>query len=452
MKTRMEVVTQAFHPKNRNANKSTNYKEKESSKAPSWRRQRQEEISSSHSGQKKDKGNKIISDQKSTPSKNLEPRANELWDLPTSLTAEEKSGLSQREMFELERQKFLTLREQQSTVNRPSSFHAESDEIMDDLKAEQEQQDTFSPKESVQSDSLDKLPPISVDEMQWLGDMLKGDVKENLQDEDLFCQFFSSSITASSSSSSTVSDGKRSSSFESNGKSSRLGSILGIQLSPHRNGSEVEFPKPSNSANNIGESVLGADAGLEPLPSAVSTENRIFENIPFQEKSKKSRDLLSALGFSPQRNQPSTQSEHSITISNTQNFVFQNSEVSPSASPSPHLATTGSVDASSGKESNVRTPSSAKRVTMSASSRMQLQRMKQSSGNKKKTVTSTVEKTSPQLSHDQEESISTRKLFSANEDIPSPDSLPKSQATPNPPKCSTNSKGAALLKCLNKKV
>mmetsp|Transcript_10688 Transcript_10688/g.17567 ORF Transcript_10688/g.17567 Transcript_10688/m.17567 type:complete len:712 (+) Transcript_10688:106-2241(+) len=443
----------------------------------------------------------------------------DLWDMPTGLSKEESQGLSEREMFELERKKFLALRHQPTSgggISKEGQYHTESDIIMGNMQSEQALQDEIANQE-VSGNSFDfqlKQPKgadksgsdsgirsltasdvmkgmhsqasgvgggSSSEDMAWFGAMLGGDTapkgRTKSTDQDFFSHFLSDpvmatpvtpptqqrdasldltpSITADSASFSLENTGSGDvRGGGSSSKSSRLGSLLGIPLSPPAKLKqpsameevvtsgikELNFPL-ENSANSGGVNMS--------TPGGMTSGNMSGTGYPSGSlaSNQKSRDLLATLGFSPPRNtaanhfqspsfspaggiQHHHQHQHSHvdgsgnhlnSIPNTHivngmnqsisnaprgQFVFQESDSQSPPLPSPPADHTpgkstplpgGSSPAppSAGKQSGP--ASGGKRNTMSASSRLQLARMKQQGvgGTKKKIEVSSLFNNSP---------------------------------------------------------
>lgn len=512
-------------------------------------------------------------------SKKHKEGTDDLWDMPTGLSSEESQGLSEREMFELERKKFLALRQQPAGGGVPSregNYHTESDAVMDNMKAEQEQKGGANDgggqlgeevtgrslsfqinavargSEGVESGIRTYTAPDvmkkggggadrpSGEDMAWLGAMLTPNEGEEASkhsgggggggrggrsgstDQDFFSHFLSDPVMttpltppfgrhAAPTSPDSFSlphgaqNGGGASRSSSSSKSSRLGSLLGIPLTPDRS-------QPSEPAvSDIKELNLSFDSmttqGNEGCGHTDSAQSQVqgashghgHGHAPGHPKAanQKSRDLLATLGFSPPRTpshpprfhpppapqhmqhqhmqnmqqmhqqhihqqhmhhepmqqhlqqQPPQVVHHPShgggTDSKTKDlgaqFVFQDT-----GATSPGITTPVKSSASDNSISVVSSGGASKRSNMSASSRLQLQRMKQGGGGggRKKIEVSSLFNKAPSASAPTTITSSITAPLSST-------TTPAPADKPNPAiKVSTNSKGASLLMQLKK--
>lgn len=474
----------------------------------------------------------------------------DLWDMPTGLSSEESAGLSEREMFELERKKFLALRHQPTAgggVSKEGQYHSESDIIMDSMQSEQALQDDIAHQEvsgssfefqmkqprgtseSLSESGIRSLTASDVmkglhgqtsgggassssEDMAWFGAVLGGDTKSS--DEHFFSHFLSepvmttpvtppaplrdapSDLAISSPSTTLPPPGHGSGGGGSSSKSSRLGSLLGIPLSPPANPKQPTVSEEAITSGikvlnlpvenaSTGDSSMGNSSSDNNTPAGVYNAKTGGTGNPSNSlaSNQKSRDLLATLGFSPPRSVSTDHYQgpsfspaggiqhhhqhqhhhvdeggnHSSSVSRG-HFVFQQSDnQSPPLPPpssgitpgksTPLLGGSSPSPSSAGKSA----PSSGgKRNTMSASSRLQLARMKQqgAGGTKKKIEVSSLFNKAPIPP-----SSTTSSGIKATTAAPNPSSTKVSNTetlvTPSTSSPSTNTVTSAVAKPVN---
>ena len=505
----------------------------------------------------------------------------DLWDMPTGLSSEESQGLSEREMFELERKKFLAMRHQPaaggigvggSTSSKEGSYHTESDAVMDTMKNEQTRAEDSSGHE-VSGSSFDfqlKQPlggggdgrsgsgirsltasdvmkgmhgnssggssrngvgatASSSEDMAWFGAMLSGssssssgslvdmgDVtigkgRTQSSDQDFFSHFLSDPVmttpltppvrandgplapTPSSSDAVPFSLLESGQGSGSSSKSSRLGSLLGIPLTPPTKAKQPSSTSEFSNGSGIKELCLsselvgGISGGGENMGQSIpiTGASNISQNAGHpMATNQKSRDLLATLGFSPPRNTPhhfqspafspavveaNVVNNHGATNNNDGRgrFVFQEPDGPSPPLPSPPVTTPSKTIPAAGV--SPAPTSSSKRSAMSASSRLQLARMKQQQGGggtKKKIDVSSLFNKAPTSKGSASITVSTTVPISnaSQSPIANPpvSSTATNTATPDPPhpvasdkppqtkRITTNNKGASLLMKLKK--
>ena len=398
----------------------------------------------------------------------------DLWDLPTGLSQEESKGLNEREMFELERKKFLALRNQSTSgVSKENTYHSESDQVLDSMINEQNEGMKKSAIDvsceggirSLTASEVMQSNDVTSEDMNWFGSMLNGSKSgnsNNNNEDDFFKKFLSDPVMPDSQTPSTkeyshdqVSANSLSDDIGST-KTSRLGSILGIPLTPSTPEKSEQPPVPISEIKELSLESVNMSSGILTFnePPANETKSKSFSSGTMEQptgSNQKSRDLLATLGFSPPRNQPRTQPHHpnsipfspshvmngknnNIDIGNhNSQFVFQqNDPQSNPPLPSPPVLTGNTPGKSS---SDVETPSqspapcsgskgpasSGKKTKMSASSRLHLARMKQGATKKRIEVSSLFNNAPP--------SSSTPATITTSETAPVP--IPQSKGTPD---------------------
>ena len=312
----------------------------------------------------------------------------DLWDLPTGLSQEESKGLNEREMFELERKKFLALRNQSTSgVSKENTYHSESDQVMDSMINEQNEGMKKSAIDvscesgirSLTASEVMQSSDVTSEDMNWFGSMLNGSKSgnsNNNNEDDFFKKFLSDPVMTDPRTPNTqeyshdqVSANSLSDDIGST-KTSRLGSILGIPLTP-------STPEKSEQP---------------PVPISEIKELSLNSQFVFQQNDQQSNPPLPSPPVLP----GNTPGKSSCDVE------------TPSQSPAPGGGSKGPA-------------SSGKKTKMSASSRLQLARMKQGATKKRIEVSSLFNNAPP--------SSSTPATITTSETAPVP--IPQSKSTPD---------------------